>query len=221
MHARGNLICKNLNYKIQHQLFKHLFVFYSMIKKRKKGKNFKINNSWKEFVYSIILRYGVLLITAIPNFWIFYLIFTPLTIYPVYFVLSLIFQASLSGDLIVINGASIKVIDACIAGSAYYLLLIFNLSVPNVKFVKRLKMIAFAFSSFLLVNVLRIITLSIIVLTKPNIFDISHKLTWYIGSIVIVVLIWFIEVRKFEIMDIPFYTDIKAISKHTKKFHKS
>lgn len=178
-------------------------------------------NHWKEFIYSIFLRYLILIITAIPDFWIFYFIFTPLTIYPVYLVLNLIFNASLSGDLIVIHGATIKVIDACIAGSAYYLLLIFNLSIPNVKFRKRLKMISFAFLSFLAVNVARIIILSVIVLTKPSIFDISHKLTWYIGSIIIVVLIWFIEVRKYDIKDIPFYTDIKAISKHTKKFNKT
>jgi len=171
-----------------------------------------------EFIYSIFARYLILVITAIPSFWIFYLIFTPLTIYPVYFILDLFFKASLSGNIIFIGNypSPISIIDACIAGSAYYLLLIFNLSVPNIKFYRRIKMICFAFVSFLIVNILRIVILSAIFVLKPTIFDISHKLSWYVGSIILVVAIWFIEVKKFKIKDIPFYSDVKSLSKHIK-----
>ncbi len=172
----------------------------------------------REFIYSIFARYFILIITALPNFWIFYFIFTPLTVYPVYFILDLLFNASISGNTIFIGDylSPIQIIDACIAGSAYYLLLIFNLSVPNIKFYKRIKMICFAFVSFLIVNIMRIVLLSAIFILKPNLFDISHKLSWYVGSIVLVVAIWFIEVKKFKIKEIPFYSDIKSISKHIK-----
>jgi len=172
----------------------------------------------REVIYSIFIRYFILIITALPNFWIFYFVFTPLTIYPVYFLLNLLFSASLSGSTIFIGNylSSIEIIDACIAGSAYYLLLIFNLSVPNIKFYKRIKMISFAFFSFLIVNIMRIVLLSAIFVLKPNLFDISHKLSWYIGSIVLVVGIWFLEVKKFNIKEIPFHSDIKSISKHIK-----
>ena len=46
-------------------------------------------------------------------------------------------------------------------------------------------MIAFAFFSFLVVNVLRIVILSVIFVLKPDIFDITHKLSWYIGSVIL------------------------------------
>ncbi|MEK6832957.1 MAG: pacearchaeosortase [Nanoarchaeota archaeon] len=172
----------------------------------------------REFIYSIFVRYFILVITALPNFWIFYFVFTPLTIYPVYFLLNLLFTASLSGNTIFIGNypTPIQIIDACIAGSAYYLLLIFNLSVPNIKFYKRIRMIGFAFVSFLIVNIMRIVLLSAIFVLKPNLFDITHKLSWYIGSIVLVVAIWFIEVKKFNIREIPFHSDIKLILKHIK-----
>jgi exosortase/archaeosortase family protein len=171
-----------------------------------------------EFVYSIFARYFILIITALPNFLIFYLIFTPLTIYPVYFMLDIFFKASLSGSFIFIGNypSPISIIDACVAGAAYYLLLIFNLSVPNIKFYKRVKMVCFAFLSFLIVNILRIVILSSIFVLKPDMFDISHKISWYIGSIVLVVAIWFIEVKMFKIKEIPFYSDVKSISKHIK-----
>lgn len=77
-------------------------------------------------------------------------------------------------------------------------------------------MIGFAFLSFLIVNIIRIVLLSIIFILKPNLFDITHKLSWYIGSIVLVVGIWFIEVNKFKIKEIPFYSDIKSMSKQIK-----
>jgi exosortase/archaeosortase family protein len=175
-----------------------------------------MKKKWRDFIYSLYLRYFILIITAIPSFWIFYTIFTPLTIYPVYFLLNLIFGASLSGSTIFIGNhpSPIEVINACVAGAAYYLLLIFNLSIPNIKFYKRIKMICFAFFSFLIVNIFRIVLLSVIFVLKPSMFDISHKVSWYVGSIVLVVAIWFIEVKKFDIKEIPFYSDVKSILRH-------
>lgn len=175
-----------------------------------------MKKKWRDFIYSLSIRYFILIITALPSFWIFYFIFTPLTIYPVYFLLKLIFGASLSGSTIFIGNypSPVEIINACVAGSAYYLLLIFNLAIPNIKFYKRIKMICFAFFSFLIVNIFRIVLLSAIFVLKPSMFDISHKISWYVGSIVLVVAIWFIEVKKFDIKEIPFYSDIKSISRH-------
>lgn len=172
----------------------------------------------KDFVYSILIRYIILVIAALPGLWIFYFIFSPLTIYPVQFILHLLFNSTLSGSFIILGNylTSFEIINACIAGSAYYLLLILNLSVPNIKLPKRLKMILFAFVSFLIVNIIRIVLLSSIFILKPSIFDISHKLSWYIGSIVLVVGIWFLEVKRFKIKEIPFYSDLKSLLKYIK-----
>lgn len=183
--------------------------------KKKRGER---KRESRNFVYSMFLRYFILLISSLGNLWIFYTVFTPLTVYIVYFLMSIVFDVSLFGNILIINGftSPIEIVDACVAGAAYFLLLIFNLSVPNINFSKRIKMILFAFSSFLIVNVLRIFILSIIFVLKPNIFDISHKLSWYIGSVILVVAIWFIEVKKFNVKDIPFYSDIKSVFKYTK-----
>jgi len=190
------------------------------MKKRGKKNTKRKENRRFSFLYSILIRYSILIIAAIPSFWIFYFIFTPLTLYPVYFILSLFFDSNLLGNTIFLFlgdfAFPIEIVDACIAGSAYYLLLIFNLSVPNMKLSRTLKMIGFAFLSFLIVNILRIIILAAIYVLKPGLFDISHKLSWYAGSIILVVGIWFLEVKKFKIKEIPFYSDVKSISKHIK-----
>ena len=171
----------------------------------------------KKEYYSIIIRYLILILIALPNLYLFYLIFTPLTIYPVYFLLNLFWEASLQANTILINTFSIEVISACVAGSAYYLLLILNLSIPKIILKKRIKMILFAFSSLLILNILRIFILVSLFLMAPNLFDITHKLFWYLISIIFVIGIWFIEVRIFKIKQIPAYSDIKFLTNQIRK----
>ncbi len=168
----------------------------------------------KQFL-DIFIRYGILILIAIPNLWIFYKVFAPFTIYPVYFLLNLFFDVSLSGNLINILGTvtSIEIIDACIAGSAYYLLLILTLSLQKVKVSKRLKMILIAFVTFLIVNILRVFFLSSVYILDYSWFDFAHKLFWYIGSVFLVILIWFAEVKYFKIKEVPFYLDLKFLYK--------
>ncbi len=166
-------------------------------------------------IINIFFRYFILIILALPNFWIFYLIFTPLTIYPVYFLLNVFFDASLKQNIISIKGLPIELIQACIAGAAYYLLLILNLSTPKIKLKQRIRMIIFSFSFLLILNILRIFFLSLIFLSGNSFFNIAHKLFWYLGSTVFVVGIWFIEVKIFKIKEIPIYSDIKFLYKNS------
>ena len=170
----------------------------------------------KEYL-NIILRYLILIIISFPNLYLFYLIFTPLTVYPVYFLLNLFFEVSLQANTLIISGFSIEIIGACIAGSAYYLLLILNLSIPNINLKKRLRVILFAFSSLLVLNILRIFLLVSLLLISPDLFNITHKLFWYLISIVFVIGIWFTEVKIFKIKQIPIYSDIKFLIKQMNK----
>ncbi len=172
----------------------------------------KISN---QFI-SLLIRYAILIIVALPNFWLFYLIFTPLTIYPIYFLLNLFFDSSLMGNIILVDKFPIELIPACIAGSAYYLLLILNLSTPKIKIQKRVKMILFSFTFLLILNILRIFLLSLVFVSGNSFFDLAHKLFWYLGSTIFVVGIWFIEVKLFKIKEIPFYSDIKSLYKKSK-----
>ena len=164
----------------------------------------------------IFLRYLILVLVAIPSLWIFYLIFTPLTIYPTFLILNLLFDSILIKNVIIINNEiPIEIIKACIAGSAYYLLLVLNLSTPNINLKKRTKMILIAFSALLIMNVLRIVFLSAIFLEGLSFFVVAHQLFWYFLSTVFVVAIWFSEVKLFKINEMTFYSDFKFLNKYS------
>jgi exosortase/archaeosortase family protein len=120
-------------------------------------------------------------------------------------------------NIILVNSIPIEIIEACVAGSAYYLMLILNLSIPNIKIKKRLLLLLFSFSLFFVVNIIRIIVSSSILVSGATWFDFAHRLFWYVGSIVFVVGIWFLSVKLFKIKEIPFYTDIKYLFSLAKK----
>jgi len=162
-------------------------------------------------IVNLSIRYIVLIITAIPNLWLFYLIFTPLTVYPVYFLLNIFFKVSLSGVTLTINNCpAIELIRACIAGSAYYLLLILNLTTPmNLK--TRIYSIILTFSSFLVINILRIFLFSILLINDFNLFNTIHLIFWYVLSTLIVVGIWIINIKIFKIKKIPAYDDVRFL----------
>jgi exosortase/archaeosortase family protein len=176
--------------------------------KKRKFKHNKASSSIK----SIIIRYLLMILVAIPNLWLFYLIFTPLTTYPVLGLLKLFFTATIDGTTIVVNKAvPVELIPACIAGAAYYLLFILNMAVPDVKIIKRIKMVTASFLSLLLLNILRIFFLSVMLVNGCAFFDAAHRLLWYGISTVFVVGIWFANVKIFGVKTIPFYSDVKFL----------
>ncbi len=169
----------------------------------------------KQFL-GIVARYSILLLVAVPNFWIFYALFTPLTIYLVHLSLSLFFDTLLVGNVIILDARiPIEIVPSCVAGSAYYLLLVLNLSIAKIKLKDRIKMISLSFLIFLLINVLRIFVLSTILLSNFELFILTHKILWYLMSTVFVIGIWFFEVRLFKIKEIPFYSDLKFLHKNS------
>src|SRR3989344_7363635 len=189
----------------------------------------------KNTIFSLVLRYLLLLILGLGNLFIFYLIFTPLTIYSVFGLISrfydvviLIGNPTQACDIainflpflksiacmnttIFFKGYFASIIPACIAGSAYYLLLILNLTTPMEKR-KRFYNLIFIIFSFLILNIIRIITFAIIFANKGfEIFNLAHAATWYFGSTVLVILIWFLGVMLFKIKAVPIYADVKTI----------
>jgi exosortase/archaeosortase family protein len=177
---------------------------------KKRGKR---NKDLKDFL-NILLRYFILILVALPGLFIFYFIFTPLTVHPVYFLLGLFFDvAILSKTNILVNNLPIELISACIAGAAYYLLLVLNLSTPKIKLKKRIHAIIFSLIAFLILNILRIFVLSSLAVTGFAYFNVTHTVFWYGFSTIIVVGIWFAEVKIYRIKEIPFYSDIKFLYK--------
>jgi exosortase/archaeosortase family protein len=173
-------------------------------------------------VLDIIVRYTILIIIGIIGIRIFYLFFEAFTVYPVYALLKLFFtNISLISNTIMIGNSPIEIIGPCIAGSAYYLLLILNLSIPKIELKKRIELIFFTFSSLLIINILRIFLLSILFVSGTSLFDITHKIFWYAGSTIFVVGIWFLGVSIFKVKEIPFYSDIKFLLSNYKKKRKT
>ena len=170
----------------------------------------------KEAFY-LILRYLILIILPLGNLFIFYYIFTPLTIYPVLKVFNYLYEAVLlEGNIIFFKGYYAEIISACVAGSAYYLLLILNLTTPiNLK--TRIKSIIFLMLSFYILNILRIIIFGVLLFKGYEYFDLTHKLTWYFGSTLLVILIWFVNIYLFKIKEIPVVSDAKRVINDIKR----
>lgn len=166
----------------------------------------------KDFA-GIFIRYLIIILISLPGLYFFYAVFKPLTIYPVYFLLSLLFDVSLQGHTLFIEKISIEIIGPCIAGSAYSLLFVLNLALPKIKLKKRIAMISLSFLTFLFINVLRIFLLSILYISGSSWFDFTHKFFWLGLSTIFVVGIWFTEVKIFNLKEIPFYSDLKYLYK--------
>jgi hypothetical protein len=165
-------------------------------------------------------RYILIVLLGIGNLYLIYLIFTPATIYPSYFILNFFYDASLKDSNLLFNipGESfigprtIELNNSCIAGSAYYLLLILNFSI-SMPFLKRAYLIIYSLSVLLFLNIIRIIFFSFLFLNNFSYFDITHIFFWYFLSMFFVVIIWFSGVYFFNIKKIPFYSDFKLVIK--------
>ncbi len=171
----------------------------------------------KKEAWELIIRYVILILLG-ANLWVFYKIFRPLTIYPVYLILNNIYGASVFDSSIALFGEGVvyvEIIEACIAGAAYYLLLILNLT-TCISFMQRIKSILFLFGSFLVLNIIRIVIFAMLFVNGFKYFDLAHKAVWYAGSTIIVVVVWFLNVKFFKIKKIPVYSDIITIKKDIK-----
>lgn len=161
--------------------------------------------------YDIFLRYFALVLVALPGMDLFYFLFSPLTTYPVFWGLLASYKAVLLNNSIFIGPKIIEIVGACVAGSAYYLLLILNLATPKISWKRRLAALAFSWGAFLIINILRIYFLSLMYLNGSQLFDITHKVFWYLGSTIFLVAIWFLTVKVFKFKHTPFYEDLRFI----------
>lgn len=165
---------------------------------------------------NLCLRYLILLglMFTLP---LIYKIFTPLTVYTTGGLLKLFYQVSINGNRItILPKIIIQIVPACVAGSAYLLSLILNLSIP-MKTKKRIHSILFAFALLFILNVLRIFLLSVLLVNKFEFFNFAHKLFWYILSTIFVIGIWFLTIKLFRIKEIPAYSDIQFLVKNMKR----
>lgn len=166
---------------------------------------------------SLALRYGILLIIGLTNLifvynGLFYQLFTPLTVYPVYGIFGMLYDEVLflGPDTIFLKGYYATIAPACVAGSAYYLLLILNMTTP-MQLKRRLWCIAYIFGTFLLLNIARIVIFGILWTRGYEYFDFTHLATWYLGSTILVAVIWFSAILFFKIKEAPVLTDLQTL----------
>ena len=125
---------------------------------------------------------------GLGNLYLFYAILTPITIYPVFWILSLFYNVKLVGITLIIGSYMIEIIQACVAGAAYYLLLALNLS-TSMSSKKRIYSFIYLFSALLILNIIRIVFLSTLFVSNNASFDFTHKTLWLgISTIFVVIL---------------------------------
>lgn len=162
----------------------------------------------------MLARYLVLALIPLGGMAFLYFVFTPLTVHPVYWILKKIYADTvlLGTTTLYFQEQYANIVAACVAGAAYYLLLILNLTTP-MSLPQRAKSIAFTLLIFLVLNILRIVIFARLLAQGANYFDIAHQMTWYFGSTVLVILVWFANVLLFGIRAVPIYTDVATLIK--------
>lgn len=172
----------------------------------------------KNALPATVCRYLVLLglILLFSYSSIIYNIFLSFTIYPVNFILNLFYNSAVFESRIFLENSTIEIIPACVAVSAYLLLLILNLTIA-MPLKKRLYSLCFSVFSLLILNILRISLLSSLLVEDFVYFEELHKFLWYFLSLVLVIVIWFATAYLFKIKEIPVYSDFKRIIKQLKK----
>lgn len=161
----------------------------------------------------MFIRYLFLLLFVLANIFAFFL--PKATIYSAFYVISLFSNATLTNNIINLNGANIDLAAACIAISAYYLLLILNLSTP-MALRKRIYSLLLSFSLLFVINILRITIFSFLFISSQPFFSALHFMTWFIFSSILVFLVWYVNIIFFNIKEIPVYSDLKFLIKHQK-----
>ena len=177
----------------------------------------RTNKVIKKRILFLLLRYLILFLLGLGNLWLISVIATPITVGAVFVFLKVFFDkvVFLGGSDFIVRNVIVELIPACVGVAGYYLLLILNLTTPmGVK--KRIKSLAFLLGGFFIFNIMRIIIFTFIFLQGYYFFDAAHEFTWYLGSTIFVVVLWFVNVWIFKIKKIPFVDDVKWLRSYVK-----
>lgn len=165
-----------------------------------------------KLMFSIVLRYLIILLFGFGNLYLFYLILTPLTNYAVFGVVKLVdVSAYLFEGYIYLTNLSVGIVEACVAGAGFYLLFTLAMSVRNISLKERVALIFFNFCLFYLLNVTRI--LGLIFIYGNRFFDLIHWILWNVVSIFLLLAVWFLSVYLFRIKSIPIFDDLNLFFK--------
>jgi len=168
-------------------------------------------NKQSKGVFKLFARYISVLILGLGNLYLFYKILTPLTVHVTNFVIMIFTETNLINTIIYLTeiGFAIEIVPACVAGSAFYLILLLIMSTADIKPEIRIKAILTSFALLFALNVLRILLL--VPMATASYFETVHWVSWHFISIVFVVGVWVLIVNTYKIKSIPVYTDLKYL----------
>lgn len=159
---------------------------------------------------SLFFRYFLLVLVGF-NLGIISFFIEPFTTHLLNSLLQIFFDFSFENSSIVFGSYELFLIESCFAISAFYLFLVLLLSTPNINLRRRFVFFLSGTLVLALLNAFRIFFLIFILINYASLFSFTHFLFWNLISTILVVGIWFAEVKIFKIRDIPFYTDLKYI----------
>ena len=166
-----------------------------------------------KYEHSLLIR---IILCFIPVT-IFYFIFTPLTLYGTYLLL-LYYKPMILGISLLINQYTFIFVEACVLGSAYYLLWLLTMLTKDIKLLTRLKIILTGFLLIFAANMIRIAVLIFIAIKfSLDWFDLIHMFIWMFVTSVYVAFVWIFLIRKYKITSIPIYSDVKYLYKFIRK----
>jgi exosortase/archaeosortase family protein len=166
-------------------------------------------NKQSKKIIGLFSRYFFILLFGVGNLFLIYKIFTPATIFLLNKTLFLFPDAYSSKNIFFFQNFNIELIPACIAGSAFFLLIFLIFSTAEIKPKKRFCVAITSVAILLLVNYIRIVFL--IFIADNNYFEIIHFVLWNILSVAFVVAIWFFCAKIYKIKSVPIYSDIKFL----------
>ncbi|MBU2576805.1 MAG: pacearchaeosortase [Nanoarchaeota archaeon] len=180
-----------------------------------------MNNQSKKII-GLFARYLSLLLLGANLYFFRDKILTPLTIKASSGILSIFSPTTVADNIIRFKGIMIEIIPACVAASAFFLLLFLILSATEIKPGKRALIIILSTLTLFIINILRIVLLA--GLARTSFFQLAHLFFWHLISTIFVVGIWFSMVKIFKIKSIPVYSDImyfRSLIKPRKKSKRS
>lgn len=172
-----------------------------------------------EYKKKLVIRLFLAFLLAI-SYNLIYKILIPITLYPSFYLLRLIYEAELSDTLITIDNYSLTFIPACAAASAYILLGILILLTKDVKLKTGLKMLLLGSLFILIANIIRIEALILILINLgKNYFETLHLFVWKLLSSLFVALVWILLIKKYKVKSIPIISDLKELKKLSNRRH--
>lgn len=143
---------------------------------------------------------------------IFYLIFSPLTLFWSYYFLKLFIPGvMLIGTKLITIGNTFSFVPACTAASAYLLLALLILLTKGMSWMRRIELFVWGSLGILAFNIFRIELLLLFFFNVSSAYSTLHLLFWKFLSTLFVFLLWIMMTKRFKIRNVPIYSDLKYI----------